>query len=152
MAFMEITRRYQLKAIHDGVERLGITKHGLEAAAKVRHGTIADLIRGRTDILRADKWQKIADYLGMKPRDQEIDAILSILKVLFQAVAQERPIRSESIIPVLGLIQERYGAKKEAVGVIDDLISFLQEDGKQSDAEIFSQLLRMKATARKAED
>lgn len=61
---MEITREIQIKAIDEGIKELGITQHRLEKQAGIAIGTINDLRRGKTHILRADKWSKICAVIG----------------------------------------------------------------------------------------
>lgn len=60
---MEITRDYQLRYIAEGLKSLGITQHALEKQSGLEVGTIKDFKRGRTHIMRADKWQKICNVI-----------------------------------------------------------------------------------------
>lgn len=61
---MEMTRENQIAAIDAGIKRLGINQHRLEVLAGLKVGTIKDLRRGKTTILRADKWQKITNVIS----------------------------------------------------------------------------------------
>lgn len=60
---MEINRNNLLSLITGGIKRDGLSIAGLEKAAGVPRDTIRDFIRGKTQVLRADKLQKILSIL-----------------------------------------------------------------------------------------
>jgi hypothetical protein len=65
---MEITRLNLLTVIQSGMKRASMSIAGLERSAGVPKDTVRDFLRGKTQILRADKLQKILHILG--PEDK----------------------------------------------------------------------------------
>lgn len=63
---MEITRENLLELIKTGIKRDKLSISGLERNAGVPKDTIRDFLRGKTQILRADKLQKILRVLEPK--------------------------------------------------------------------------------------
>jgi hypothetical protein len=64
---MEINRDNLLSLINTGVKREALSISGLERQAGVPRDTIRDFLRGKTQVLRADKLQKILRIL--EPQD-----------------------------------------------------------------------------------
>jgi predicted XRE-type DNA-binding protein len=64
---MEITRDNLLALIRSGLKRESLSVAGLEKDAHVPKDTVRDFLRGKTQILRADKLQKILRIL--EPQD-----------------------------------------------------------------------------------
>jgi hypothetical protein len=64
---MEVTRENLLMLIDKGMNNKSLGVRTLENEAGVPKDTVRDFIRGRTQILRADKLQKIMQYLGSIP-------------------------------------------------------------------------------------
>lgn len=60
---MEITRTSMLELLNDGITKTGLNPNALERAAELKQGTIKDVYRGKTEILRADKLQRIINVL-----------------------------------------------------------------------------------------
>jgi predicted XRE-type DNA-binding protein len=60
---MEITRDNLLKLIHSGITAKTLSVSALERDAGVPKDTVRDFLRGKTQILRADKLQKILRIL-----------------------------------------------------------------------------------------
>lgn len=65
---MDITRDNLLSLIHDGLKHEGFSIAGLEKQSGVPKDTVRDFLRGKTQILRADKLQKILRIL--RPGDK----------------------------------------------------------------------------------
>jgi predicted XRE-type DNA-binding protein len=65
---MEINRENLLAFIRNGLKSRSLTMSGLENLAKVPRDTIRDFMRGKTQVLRADKLQKIMSVLEPDPR------------------------------------------------------------------------------------
>jgi len=63
----DITRENLLKLIQGGMKREGLGVTALERGAGVPKDTIRDFLRGKTQILRADKLQKILRVLEPQP-------------------------------------------------------------------------------------
>ena len=61
---MEITRDNLLTLINSGIKRDALSIAGLEKQAGVPRDTVRDFLRGKTQILRADKLQKILRVLN----------------------------------------------------------------------------------------
>jgi|GEM_PF-973685 len=59
-----ITRENLLEKIHNALESRELSVSALERNAGVPKDTLRDFMRGKTQILRADKLQKIIDYLN----------------------------------------------------------------------------------------
>lgn len=64
---MEITRDNLLTLTRDGMKQLGLSIASLEKQAGVPKDTVRDFLRGKTQILRADKLQKILRILQPEP-------------------------------------------------------------------------------------
>jgi len=60
---MEINRENLLTLIKNGIKREALSMSGLERQANVPRDTIRDFMRGKTQVLRADKLQKILRIL-----------------------------------------------------------------------------------------
>lgn len=67
---MEINRENLLSLIKNGIKRDGLSMSGLENRAKVPRDTIRDFMRGKTQVLRADKLQKILNVLEPRHKVQ----------------------------------------------------------------------------------
>lgn len=97
---MEITREYQIAAIDEGQQRLGISANALEIKAGLKQGTINDLRRGKTQVLRADKWHKLVRALELEDTDEERPQIPVIAEV--GAGAEVYPIDD---LPLMGNVK-----------------------------------------------
>jgi predicted XRE-type DNA-binding protein len=60
---MEINRENLLSLIKTGIKRNALSMSGLEKEANVPRDTVRDFMRGKTQVLRADKLQKIMKVL-----------------------------------------------------------------------------------------
>lgn len=64
-SLMDITRESQVSIIEEEISRQGLSVLGLEKLAGLKQDTLRDFFRGKTHILRADKWQKVQIALGL---------------------------------------------------------------------------------------